>query len=480
MTERQKVTALSSRADHSQEQSPSPGAKWGFVGLSVLMFVLLASLLWTVFFSSRQEPGLGVVLTTPRATTAPGIIRVIHSFPNTADRIHVFNDQLAAWDMTEAQFEFAASHYDGAQKVFASDARRFRSHNALFIILNYRLGLGLGYQGTTGDCEPDGAWTEVIEGERRLREFPENPPDEWFFKWAGQRVFFCEWGWYVMDPGNPSWREYWSGEVLRQLEANAADGVFVDSLFPPNYYGADKFRPNLPVIDQAFEEAWAARIEDLIAFGQSGDLAEYYFIPNVGVWVTGRDVTDYSGADGVMVEGFGRWPQGEYFSAQDQDWQLQMDRVLYMVWLDKIVLLQPFMTDEKNVEDRLFLLGSYLLAKGNYTYLNFEFSTKPEWFPEYEIPIGTPLGGIPRSVSSLWHPEWGVYARAYSHGLVLVNPSDKSQEITFQQTYYQAIPSGGGIVPADGDVSGWKVDYVPVTTVTLQPNRGAVLLLEAP
>ena len=59
--------------------------------------------------------------------------------------------------MSEAQFEFAATHYAGTQKVFASDARRFRSHNPNFIILNYRLGMGLGYQSTTEDCEPNGS-----------------------------------------------------------------------------------------------------------------------------------------------------------------------------------------------------------------------------------------------------------------------------------------------------------------------------------
>ena len=126
-------------------------------------------------------------------------------------------------------------------------------------------------------------------------------------------MFFCDWGWYVMDISNASWRKYWTGEVLRQLQANAADGVFVDSLFPPNYYGGDKFNPNLPVLDQTFEETWSSQIEAFIAFGQAGDLADYYFIPNAGAWVNGRDMTDYSGADGIMVEGFGRLAYGGYF-----------------------------------------------------------------------------------------------------------------------------------------------------------------------
>ena len=103
-------------------------------------------------------------------------------------------------------------------------------------------------------------------------------------------------------------------------------------------------------------------------------------------------------------------------------------------------------------------------------------SSEPEWFPEYEIPVGTPVGGIPFSISSLWRSDWGVYARAYDNGLVLVNPSDQVQEIEFQKTYYQAFPYGGGVVPPNGDVSSWEVDYVPVTSVSLGPNRAVILL----
>ena len=478
MMERHKGETSSSRLNGYSGQLLSRGVKWRFTVISVLIFVLLLSVLLTVLTNLQHKSDLGVVLTTPFAAATPDLPLIIHSFPDTIEGIHVFNDQLAVWEMSEAQFEFAATHYVGAQKVFVSEVRRLRSHNPNFVVLNYRLGLGLGYQQTIGDCEPSGTWLEVIEGEKWVREYPENPPDEWFFTLDGQRVLFCDWGWYVMDIGNLAWREYWAGEVLRQLRANASDGIFIDGLFPPNYYGGDKFDPNLPVIDRVFEETWSSKIEDFIIFGQSGDLADYYFIPNVGQWVTGRDITDYSSADGIMIEGFGRWANGEYFLAEEGDWQLQMDRILSMVNLDKIILLQQYVDKGIDMEDRLFLLGNYLLIKGHHTYVNLELSSEPEWFPEYEIPIGTPIGGIPSSIGSLWRSDWGVYARAYSNGLVLVNPSEKVQEIVFQKTYYQAFPYGGGIVPADGDVLGWEVDYVPVTSVSLNPNQ-AVILLDA-
>ena len=475
MKEKQAGTTSSLKSDHSDKQHLSSKAKWGFAGISILVFIFLFSLLLTAFLNLQKKSNLGVVLTIPLTARTPDLTMNIHSFPDTTDDIHVFNDQLAVWEMSEAQFEFAATHYVGTQKVFASDARRLRAYNSNFIILNYRLGLGLGYQNMIGNCEPNGEWLEVIEGEKWVREYPENPSDEWFFKLEGQRVLFCDWGWYLMDIGNSSWREYWTGEVLRQLRASAADGIFVDGLFPPNYYGGDRFKPNLPGLDQIFEKTWSSQIEDFIVFGQSGDLADYYFIPNVGQWITGRDLTDYSGVDGIMVEGFGKWSKDEYFLAQEGDWQLQMDRILGMVNLDKIVLLQQYVNKDDE-EDRIFLLANYLLLKGQHTYLNLEFSAEPEWFPEYEIPVGTPVGGIPTSISTLWRPDWEIYARTYSNGLVLVNPTGKLREVVFQKTYYQAFPYGGGIVPVDGNISNWMVDYVPVTSVSLEPNQAAILL----
>ncbi|MBN1313682.1 MAG: hypothetical protein JXB30_19925 [Anaerolineae bacterium] len=461
------------------EQPLSRGAIWGLVGIALLALILLSIMVFVVLPGLRQQPGLGVVTTTQRAPSRDDAAVIVRPFPETTDGIHVFNSQLDAQEMTEPQLEFAATHYVSAQNIFASDARRLRAHNPEFIVLSYRLGLGLGYQNMNNDCQPDGTWLEVIEGEKLLREYPEDPQGDWFFEYEGQRVLLCDQGWYVMDIGNPSWREYWYGEVLRQVQANMADGVFADSLIVPNYYGGDRFEPPLPVIDEAFENQWSGNIAEFIAHGQSGELADYHLIVNAGTWATGRDITDYSGADGVMIEGFGRWTEGDYFSVQDEDWQLQMNRILGLVNLDRTVLLQQYV-DAANVEDRLFLLGSYLLVKGHHTYLDLELSTKPEWFPEYDIPVGKPIDEIPASISMLWRSDWNLYARAYSNGLVLVNPSDATQTADLKAAYYQAVPVGGGAVPLDGDISAWRVDYTPMTGVTLEPNQAALLIIEAP
>jgi hypothetical protein len=407
----------------------------------------------------------------------------VRPLPDTWEGIHVFNDQLYLYN-NPAWIEFSATHYDGTQKMTRPDADALRALNPDFIILNYRLGMGLGYQGVDNweACNFTGEWLAVIEGNDWVTEWPDeaNVQENWFYHWpedSADRVINCDWGWYLMNPADSGWRDYWAGEVLRQLAANDADGLFADSFSVPNFLGYDHYTPNLPDVDPAFEAEWTARLEDFMAFAQSGDLAPYHFIPNAGMLVTSRETTDYSLADGVMIEGFGEWGQGGYFDFAD--WELQMNNILDLTSQDKAVFAQQYV-DAANVEDRLFLLANYLLIKDHHTYINLEFSMEPEWFPEYEIPIGNPTSRAPATVAGLWNADWGVYVRAYSNGLVLVNPTAEAQTINLDTTYYRAAPSGGGILPDNADTSAWTVTYTPVTQLTLSANQVAVLLVAAP
>jgi hypothetical protein len=105
---------------------------------------------------------------------------------------------------------------------------------------------------------------------------------------------------------------------------------------------------------------------------------------------------------------------------------------------------------------------------------------KEEWFPEYSIPLGQPTESAPLEVDDLLLPQEQVYSRRYTNGLVFVNPSNSSQAVTLDRSYYQAIPSGGGIVPLDGDLSEWRVDYQSVDSVMIQPNEAVILLKARP
>lgn len=432
------------------------------------------------------------LVTIPAIEVAPGGTRLRlrtraatpRPWPDTTRGIHVFNDQLPE-RMTDAQVRFCATHYAGSQKVIRAEADRLRAANPAFLILHYRLGHGLGYRAVTGNCQPAGEWLRVIEGDDWVQEWPGDAAvgESWLFRLppgGGARVLNCDWGWYLAELDDPGWRTFWLGEVQRQVAANDDDGVFMDSLSVPNYLGAANYSPQLPPIDAAFESGWARRISDWLTWLHAGAGGAYYLVPNVGSWITTRETTDYSVADGLMVEGFALEADASPYALDD--WRLQMSRVLTAVRRGQALLAQTYVS---GVQDRLFVLGSYLLVKGERSFVNIETGSKPEWWPEYGIPIGAPTAGPVAAIDLLDADGDGVLRRDFDNGVVLVNPSSPwdgsavTRTVDLGDWLYLARASGGGTVTGDGTASG-TVTYQRVRSVTLGPASAAVLLLQRP
>lgn len=399
-------------------------------------------------------------------------------FPDTTNGIFVFNDQLATWDMSEAQFQFAATHYVGTQKVLRDDARHLRQYTPNFLVLHYRLGQALGHSEANASCQPTGNYFSIIDGNAWVREWPgeANVQDQWFFKYDNSRVFSCSNGHYVMELNNSSWRAWWSTQVISQLLNNEDDGLFADSYSVPNYFGGSDFNPPLPDNDSTFEAAWADREHAFTDYMRSRFAGRWKWLPNIGAWITSRDPSDYSNLDGAMIEGFAEWGGGGYFGPDD--WALQQNRILPLIKADKILIGQTY-PDETDVNERMFVLGTYLLIKGKYTYLNLDTGLDPEWFPEYTIDLGAPLDPLPNDIAAYLDPTWQVYVRHYAKGPVLVNPTGTARPINLGGTYYRANPSGGGAVPVDGTSPG-SISYTAVTLINLGANQAAVVLNQLP
>ncbi len=414
---------------------------------------------------------LAMVPVSVWAATAP------RPWPNTTNGIHVFNDQLSS-GLSDAQAGFAATNYAGSQKLLRRDADQIRSHNSNFMVLHYRLGHGLGYRVIQNGCEPTGGFIHFIEGNEWVREWPDGGGDAaWFVEYGGNpRVLNCDWGWYLMDIGNSGWRNYWHGEVLRQLRANDNDGVFMDSLSVPNYLGAGSYSPRLPDVDSGFEGDWSSRITNWIAWLQGQAVGGYYLVPNVGSWITSRETTDYTGADGVMVEGFALENDRSPYNLED--WRLQVNRILGLVSRGKAIIGQNYATGS---QERMFSLGTYLLVKGGRTFINIDSGEDPEWWPEYDIGIGSPTESAGTNIENLAHSSDGIYRRLFDNGIVLVNATNpwdgtaKTQTVNLDKTYYLAKTSGGGTVPESGAKPG-SVSYEAVNSVTLGPYSAAVVL----
>lgn len=400
-------------------------------------------------------------------------------FPETADGIHVFNDQIDVHHLTDAQVAFAATHYTGTQKLTRSSTDRLRAYNPNFIVLHYRLGLGIGYQTAGDDCKPAGEYLEIIHGDEWVQEWPGDDvmQEKWLYHYDGQRVYWCAWGWYLADTDHAGWRDWWLGEIRQQLVANANDGLFADSVTVPNFLGADDWMPALPAYDEVFEAGWTRRIEDWMIWLNTAFGDDFALIVNAGQLVTTRETTDYSLADGVMVEGFAGWDEHDRF--ETGDWTLQINRILALVNQDRTVILQSYVFEPA---ERLWQIANYLLVKGNHTYINLEMTQDIEWFPEYDLPVGRALTPPPDDIEQL-RTASGLYARTYDNALVLVNPDPfgAAQTVTLDTPMHLVTGSvGGGDVPDDADITGWRVETVEVNHITVQPGQAAILLHTPP
>jgi hypothetical protein len=408
---------------------------------------------------------------SPTASPGPGSAR---KFPDTTNGIFVYSDQFDTSGASEAQFAFAATHYVGAQKLLPGDAVHLRTYNANFLVLHYRLGLGLGYRSPSSGCAATGGYLQIIDGSW-VQEWPGDSvvSPNWFFQYSGQpRVYNCAWGWYVMDLNDPTYRAWWSGKVIEQLTVNQDDGVFADSFSIPNYLGP--YSPALPTVDSSFESSWATEMHAFTDYMRGQLAGRWLWIPNVGSWITTRDPSDYSNVDGAMLEGFAEGGNESYYALGD--WQLQMNRTLGLVNAGKIVIGQTY-PNGSDVNERLFVLGTYLLIKGNHTYVNLEsYGSAIQWQPEYGINLGVPTDPVPSTISTLYNSSWNVYVRHYAGGMVLVNPSSTdSGSIALGGTFYQVTPSNGGPVPSSGIAPG-SLSYTAVSSVDVCADCAAILL----
>ncbi|MFN7940986.1 MAG: putative glycoside hydrolase [Thermoanaerobaculia bacterium] len=418
-----------------------------------------------------MRPGYRVAVFTA-ALAAPLVAQSNRPYPSTAYDLRVWNDQLATWNMSEAQFRFAATHYVGTQKVLRADARHLRQYAPDFLVLHYRLAQALGHS-VPSACAPTTNYLQIIHTDNWVQEWPgdANVVDEWFFHWNGQRVFSCSNGHYLADLDDAAWRTWWSGQVVQQLTDNEDDALFADSFSIPNYFGATDWNPNLPAVDPTFENDWAGREHDFTDYMQGVFAGRWKWIPNIGALITSRDPSDWSNLDGAMIEGFAEWGGGNYFAASD--WALQLNRVLPLAAAGRILIGQTYPA-AASVAERMFVLGTFYLIQGSHTYLNLDTGLDPEWFPEYRIVLGKPLDPLPADVAAYFDAGQGVYVRHFDHGLVVVNPGTTTRLVALGGTWQRITPSGGGAVPADGSEPG-SLASAAVTSVSLAAHQAAIL-----
>lgn len=433
---------------------------------------------------------------------APGTGRI---FPDTTSRIIPFSDQVgdgALTTYTPAQIQFFATHFAGDQKMTTAAADTLRSYNPDFIILHYRLGEMMGY----GTCDTNGNPTANnpvgIFDVTYIPEYTTVSPlkNNYFYPYQGApKEYACGPQHYLMNIADPGWRAVYSKAVIKEIQDNKDDAVFADTFSVPDYLGETWTPINFsfsvwltPQPPPNLETQWSGMIHSFTNYMEARFQRRWLWIPNVGSWVTSRDITDYTNVDGAMIEDFADYGNARFLATSD--WMLQMDRALSLVNLNKVMIMQmypaPYGNTTYGLPERLFDTGSYLLVKGSHTYLNLDgLGETIQWWPEYDIDLGPPIDPLPTNndITKFYNANWGVYVRHYAHGMVLVNPknSNSSNPITLDKTYYEVIgdvgTSADALVPANGiPDSGNKLVYQAVAGLTLNPDTAAILLDQPP
>src|SRR6516165_8684921 len=123
-----------------------------------------------------------------------------------------------------------------------------------------------------------------------------------------------------------------------------------------------------------------------------------------------------------------------------------MNRGLNLTHNDKTVIMQPYPSADPGTaagqQQVDFFLGTYLLLKSDQTYLNIDYGGGVQYYPEYQLDLGTPTAPPPSDVSSyLWD---GVYRRDFQNGFVLVNPGSTTHTLNLGGAYQEVQGHGGG------------------------------------
>jgi hypothetical protein len=222
---------------------------------------------------------------------------------------------------------------------------------------------------------------------------------------------------------------------------------------------------------------WLPNLNPFGAYCASGfhrQPERFYYLPNLGGLVTTWDrYTDFGVGDGGMNEGFCESGPGSYYS--EDDWKLQMTHLLKLASQKKILICQTG-TDPAKSEDRWFVVGSFLLAKGPRSYLNMIQKSSLEWYPEYDLDLGGYVEPPKPDASAYWDPKWKVFRRDYEKGIVLVNPSAEPVSIPRLEKSFRLVSAkGGGAVGPDGKSDG-ALETTKIDGVTIPAHSARVLL----
>jgi hypothetical protein len=392
------------------------------------------------------------------------------TFPDTYSSIALLVDQLPSMNM--AQMQFATSHYVGTEKQLLPVTQALRALNPAFIVLHYHLAMWQSAPATDF----------IINGTTWGNDYPTVTMNEtWFWhNTQNVRVTSDVDQKLLMNISVSGFQQYWAQSLAQQVADGQYDAIMFDSASPAllqgecggSGTGQDPRLAGTAAHDTSFTElggttwidAWQTWIAALSATLSAQGIP---LIPNTSAFTTTWDTTNYTLSPGAFVEGFA----GTDFAVTD--WQASTNELLKLASLDRIMILQNYLSTSTDVATRMYYLGNYLLVKGHHTYLDYFDNGGPlEWYPEWAIDLGSPTTAATTSVLDL--ASGGVYRRDFQHGSVFVNPTASPVTVQLGGTFQQVTPTGGGPVDTSGTAPG-SLTMQAVTSVTVGATTAVVV-----
>jgi Hypothetical glycosyl hydrolase family 15 len=265
------------------------------------------------------------------------------------------------------------------------------------------------------------------------QEAEANP--DWFLKnFAGEPISSDGYKWlWAMDVGNPAYQQRWYDNVIAEVEAQGWDGVFLDDVNPTMKYAYDESQ----VAKYPNDAAYSAATESALAYiGPKIQARGKLAIANFATWVeySSTQTSWLKYVSGALDEMFVKWGRnsGEGYRSESQ-WTRQLEEVKYAASQGK-QFIGFTQGSAGETQAARFGYGTVLLGtNGTASYAFTPNYTSETWMPEYEYELGAPTAAETRDSN-------GVHRRTFGNGLVLVNPTDSTQTVSFGGTY-----SGSGL-----------------------------------
>jgi hypothetical protein len=257
---------------------------------------------------------------------------------------------------------------------------------------------------------------------------------EWTLRTAAGEIVKHTSGTPRPDPSNTEFREWWSDVVAAEMKRGPIDGVFADALpqaLTPGLakaVGADKAK------------AVVAGLREMLALTKKKIGKDKILLANGTRATDFREILDWEGIDGVMVEHF-----ASFKSDKPADIQADLDTIALAAgkgkfvvikgwpgfnWIDSEMMKRPYAELLKLARERItFPLACFLVAAqpGSHFCYSWGYTDRHgmlDAYPEFDKPLGPPLGEAKRT-------GWE-YQREFAHASVSVNLETKAARIDWK------------------------------------------------